>query len=87
MSWSHHWVWFVPWIAGLVTATPNARSARVLATRAFVTYLVVINLVSQSMIHAVTVVRVLVQSSYSLAVAVAALFVLVPWQPRKARTR
>ena len=87
VSWSHHWVWFVPWIAGLVTATPNARNARVLATRAFVTYLVVINLVSQSMIHAVTVVRVLVQSSYSLAVAVAALFVLVPWQPRKARTR
>ena len=83
VSWSHHWVWFVPWMAGLVAAMPAAGRIRAFATGAFVIYLVVINLVSQSMIHAVTVVRLLVQSSYPLAVTVAALFVLVSWQARR----
>ncbi len=80
VSWSHHWVWFVPWIAGLAAAPLGSRARA--AAVFFTAYLVIINLVTQGMIHRFTVFRVPVQSSYPLAAVVAALFVLASIRAR-----
>ena len=77
VSWTHHWVWFVPWIAGLVASTRVRALPARLALGAFLVYLVVTDTLAANMVH-VRPLRTLLEIAYPLAVVIAFGFAIGP---------
>ena len=80
VSWSHHWVWFVPWVAGVAASAGRRTTIVRVATAVFMVYIVGINVVPQRAVEAWTPTRLVLENAYVLAVVAAFAVVVVRWR-------
>ncbi len=87
VSWSHHWVWLVPWIAGAAASLPRRRRSEQVPAVVFIGYLVVVNAASHQAVEATLPARLVLGNAYVLAVVVAFAIVVRNWRERTADER
>lgn len=70
VSWNHHWVWFVPVLAGLAAVADARGRPATLWTCGLAAFLVVITVFPQAELTRPTVVRLAVNNAYAVAAVV-----------------